>query len=286
MAILTVPFLVGSAAAVLIGGSLVGCEDEAQAPPPIRAGETQAWYGRANTWASAGLAALQADVAACADAGVSGYIIELGGWGGTATFGSEAAKAATETAYRQLLGWCRSRGLWLFVTIGNDNTGFSRYGDPGIPLAAQADWIEWAIDLIRSHGAQNVVVQPCAETKTAAGYQLEARCAERLDGFTLVCNGNEGRPVQTEPWAAFRAWHPLLGTDDYPSDALIVSDSGDLIRLLSRDGSMDGPGDPDKLRAWVRMVKAKGSPVAGYYAFRNAQHDAPAIQALGEGLRP
>lgn len=286
ISIRNLPFLRGIAWLLLIGGFVTCCEDESKDPPPICEGETQAWYGRANTWASAGLDALQDDIDACADAGVSGYIIELGGWGATTVFGNDAAKAATETAYAKLVGWCRSRGLWLFVTIGNDNAGFGGYGDSGIPLSAQSDWIEWAINLVRSHGAQNVIVQPCAETKTAAGFQLEARCAERLDGFTLVCNGNGGRPAQTAPWASFRAWHPLVGTDDYPPDALIISDSGGLTRLLARNGSLDGPGDPDKLRDWVRIIKANGSLVAGYYAFRNAQHDAPAIQAMGEGLLP
>ena len=282
---LDVPFLIRGVVFSSICSFVAGCDDEANSPPPIHAGETQAWYGRANAWASAGLDALRTDVDACADAGVTGYMIELGGWGASTVFENDAAKAATEEAYGKLVGWCRSRGLWLFVTVGNDNAGFGGYGDRGIPLSKQTDTLEWAIDLVRSNGAQNVIVQPCAETKTATGFWLEERCAEQLDSFTLVCNGTGGRPAQTTPWASFRAWHPLLG-EDSPPDALIISDSGDLIRLLSRDGSLDGPGDPDKLRAWVRRVKAKGSPVAGYYAFRNAQHDAPAIQALGEGLQP
>lgn len=253
--------------------------------PAIRAGETQVWYGRANTWATSGPDVLRADVEACAAAGITGYMIELCGWNDFNPVPDDVAMALMDDVYHQLVGWCRSLGLWLFVSVANDNAGLNRYGDRGIPLSAQTAKIERCIEMIREHGSGNVIVQPCAETRTAAGLQLEARCAERLGGFTLVCNGNFGRPAHVEPWASFRAWHPLV-FGDYPSDALVISDTGNMIRMLSANGSVDGPGDPAKLRAWVREVQASGAPVAGYYVLRYAQHDAPAIQALGEGLQP
>ena len=276
--------------ACALGGSIAGCGGGdadgwgTESAPAVRQGKTQVWYGRANAWAAGGLDALRADVEACAAAGVSGYMIELLGWGAVTTTDDEALKETTADAYANLVSWCRSLGLWLFVSVGNDNAGFGGYGDRGVPLSTQTELLDWAIDLVRSHGAANVIVQPCAETKTATGAWLEARCAERLAGFTLVNNGNGGRPAQAASWAEFRVWHPLLGSDN-PPDALIVSDSGDLIRILASDHSLDGPGDPERLRAWVHLVKANGCPVAGYYAFLHAQHDAPAIQALGEALR-
>ena len=270
----------------LICGLVPGCDDgdSDPSPPPIREGETQVWYGRVNTWAAAGLDVLRADVAACADSGVTGYMIELETWGDSTMGTDKEVPAATAEAYRNLVGWCRKEGLWLFVSVGNDNAGSGGYGDRGVPLSKVTERLEKLVELIRSRGSRNVIVQPCAETRTAAGMWIENLCVERLAGFPLAYNGNSGRPGNVPSWASFRAYHPLLG-QVFPPDALIISDSGDLIRALSTDGSLGGPGDPDKLRAWVGMVKAAGAPVAGYYAFQHAGHDAPAIQALGQGLR-
>jgi hypothetical protein len=272
------------ALAAIAGCATVDTLLPTRSPPAIQAGQTQCWYGRVNEWASDSRV-LRADISLCASEGVSGYMIELASFGaGRAVWNDPAAMARVEAAYAAAVAQCRARGLWLFVSIVNDNMGSRKYGDPGIPLSAVMDQARQLCAMVKRHGPSNVAVQPVAETQTSAGKQFEAHCLKELSGFTLVYNG-ASRPGGVPSGYRCRAWHPFKTSDVVPRDALAVSDTGSIIIALSSNGTLDGPGDPAAIEAWTRRIRAAGCPVAGYYAFLRKAHDPDAIRALGRASR-
>lgn len=249
--------------------------------PQKIAGKFQVWYGRVNTWASSGKKAVEKDVAACAKAGVAGYMIEMAGWARPDAWTEEWLKQI-EKAYLHLLRECRRRGLWLFVSVVNDNMGSGKYGDKKIPLSAVVAQARRLAEIVKEGGRDNVIVQPVAETQTSAGRQFESWCVAFLGGFPLVYNGGS-RPAGIPGGFQFRAWHPFKTSDGIPSDALAVSDTGSIIMQLG--AGLDGPARPDTLEAWARRCRGMGCPVAGYYAFQFAGHDANGIKALGRASK-
>lgn len=250
-----------------------------KAPPRI-GGKFQTWYGRVNTWA-ASEKSLDKDVQAMAKAGVTGYAIELMGWARSDAW-TDKWLDQTGARYRYLLSLCRRHGLWLFVSIVNDNMGSRKYGDPGVPLSAVMPQARRLAQTVKDGGKDNVIVQPVAETTTAAGRQFEAWCVSQFAGWPLVYNGGS-RPGGIPAGYSFRAWHPFKIADKVPSDAIVVSDTGMIIAQLGV--GLDGPAKPDTLEAWARKVRASGCPVCCYYAFKFSGHDAPAIKALGRAAK-
>ncbi len=250
-------------------------------PLQIVQGKTQAWYGRVNAWAQDSKA-LKKDVEACANAGVTGYMIEMMGWARYDAWTPKWLKE-TEEAYELLVKLCRRHGLWLFVSIVNDNMGSRKYGDPGIKLSSVYDKALDLARIVRDNGRDNVIVQPVAETTTDAGRKFEQDCVGILGGkFPLVYNGGS-RPGGIPGGWQFRAWHPFKVKDKVPADALAISDTGSIIMQLGV--GLDGPAHPFALEDWARRIRAQGCPVAGYYAFKRAGHDAAAIKALGRAIK-
>ena len=239
----------------------------------------QTWYGRVNTWQSAGWSLLKKDIVRCAKEGVTGYIVEMAGWA-RADAWSKAWLDAVDRDYKQALKLCRKKGLWLFVSIVNDNMGLGKYGDKGKPLSALTGEAHVLCDIIKRHGHKNVIVQPVAETRTQAGRNFEQHCVRELgEKFQLVYNDGS-RPSGVPSGFKFRAWHQFNVTDPVPADALSISDTGQIITQLGE--GLNGPGKPQMLKSWAKAIKNMGCPVAGYYAFKYAGHDKPAIKALGK----
>ena len=250
-------------------------------PPEIKQGGFQVWYGLVNAWAMVPKT-MDKVVDECAEAGVSGIHIELAGWSRSDMW-SDKWIADTSQAYRRLLARCRRRGLWLFVGVANDNMGSRKYGDPGIRMTDVYHQVLKLVHLVRDEGPDNVIVQPVGETQTPAGVKLEQDCILLLPEFPLVYNGGVGRPGNIPAGFKYRAWHPLKVTDEVPSDAIAVSDTGSIILQLGV--GLTGPAHPDTLEAWARHIRACGCPVACYYAFLHDQLDKPAIQALGRSKK-
>jgi len=247
-------------------------------PRPVLAGATQVWYGRVNWWAVAGKKALQKDLIECAASGVSGYMIEMAGWAGTSAIGREAE---IKSRYTFLVEQCRVLGLWLFVSVVNDNSGSGKYGDTGPHLEDSNGTSRALIQCIMDNGPLNVIVQPVAETYSAGGRSIEAYAVRVLGAHDFKLVSNEGsRPEIKAEWAHYRAWHPFNVTDRIPRDALAVSDTGKIIQQLG--SGLSGPGNPMALLDWVSRIRRIGCPVAGYYAFLRKDHDKAAIRALGD----
>lgn len=276
------------------GGGDSGGGDIPTNPGPIDLSIKQVWYGRVNTWASASQQLLDQEVAAMVAAGVKGYIIEMGGWASYDVW-TPAWLATTKARYSYLLNLCRTNNLTLFAAIVNDNMGSGKYGDLG--TLTLDDVISQARDLcqyIKSCGSESVIIQPVSESYTSAGHNFEDYCTAQLTGFTLVYNGTangdkntRGRPNTIPAGFNYRAWHPFYVTDSCPADALVISDTGNIIKQLgniTNQTILYGAGKPAAIQAWVRARHAQGVKVVGYYAFSYDQLDLGAINALGAAM--
>ena len=258
--------------------------------PPIRQGSPQLWYGRVNHWAD-DPRLFREEIRLMVQNGITGYIIEMAGWKAEDSPGGRAAADSswsrkwirrTGRAYRRLLGECRRQGIWLFVSVVNDNMGLHKYGDEGPRLQAVYPQALQLVEIIRREGPEGVVVQPVAETQTEAGASLESHCVSALKDFLLVYNGQGGSPRTVPPGFHFRAVHPAQLATPVPPDAFVVSDHGLLIRELTADGSLDAPGHPQKLPQWILRHWETGVPVIGYYAFRQRELDAATLTVIGQ----
>ncbi len=159
--------------------------------------------------------------------------------------------------------------------------GKGKYGDTGPALEAVYNYALQLVEIIRQSGTENIIIQPVAETSTEAGRRLEEHCAEVLKEFTLVYNGSGGYPKHCPEGFDFRAVHPSHITSTVPTDALVISDHGLIIRELSQDGGLESKGDPEKVKLWADKLSRQGVPVVGYYAFKTEEFDPATIRALG-----
>lgn len=249
---------------------------------PIKVFHTQVWYGRVNRW-DKDMKLLSKELDLMEDSGVSGYLIEMPGCCGDKW--TENWLKSVEKNYKTLLNGCRSRNLWLHVSISNDNMGSKKYGDSGKhTIASEMTWFKRLCKIVKENGPKNVVVQPVAETQTNGGKQFEDYCKTELKGFLTCYNGNSGHPSSTNGMTYFATHPSSIGTKN-PQGALVVSDHGLIIRELNYGNSLDTHGDPAKISVWVKNCKAIGSPVVGFYAFRTEDLDKDAIRALGKAVR-
>ena len=272
--------LVALALAVFAGCSSIGISGD-RAAPTIALGKTQAWYGRVNCWAE-DLKVLESDVVACREAGVSGYMIELLSWGRYSASLDKQAK--TEKAYKKLVKLCRANGIWLFVSIANDNAGQGKYGDTGPKLEGQKALLDFGLKLVMSCGSKNVIVQPVAETQTSFGksWNSAAGTALRKAGFKTVNNSDGGHPRSKPAWADWNCQHPCDRNTVVRGD-LCVSDCGTIIRQLM--GGYDTRGIPEYVRNWAARQKGN-APVVGFYAFKYpGPTDKATIKAMGDGVK-
>lgn len=237
-------------------------------------------YGRVNTWAQ-GEKNLEKDISVMRDEGVDGYMIEMAGWARSDMWTPNWLKQ-TDEQYKFVLDLCRKNGKWLFVSIVNDNMGTGKYGDPGIKLSQVMPQAQQLCQIVEKYGKDNVIVQPVAETQTAAGAQFEQYCLQKLGGFVMVYNAGS-RPGKIPVGFQYRAWHPFKIADNPPRDCFVISDTGPIILQLGY--GYDGSAKPDTLESWARRMRQLGVPVVGYYAFKFNGHDAAAIKALGKSKK-
>ena len=261
---------------------------QAQAQPEIKEGQTQTWYGRVNHWAE-DYDLLVKELDYMAECGVSGYMIEMSGWGKSLERWNPTWVRQTRKAYRKLLRACRKRHLWLFVSIINDNMGRKKYGDVGPPLKDVVPYAHKLVGIVKRYGPKGVVVQPSAETQTDAGREFEKYCADHLKGFILVYNPDNwpfDSPNELPEGFSFRSVHPGSISKEVPPTAFAISDHGLIIRALNTGHDLCAPADPVQVAKWAGYMRELGVPVIGYYAFQYNEFDGPAIATLGEwGIR-
>ena len=244
---------------------------------PIRQGDPQAFYGRVNWWAEDWNVLLQ-DLDVCQECNV-GYHIEMAAWAGTGVWNDPAKLEGVISTYKRLVAECRKRGLWLFVSVVNDNMHLSKYGNVGVKLSSVRAQANQLVAAIKECGSENVIVQPVGETQTDDGRAFEIYCAAELAGFILVSNGEGGSPSKKATWASFRAYHPSSVSVTVASDAFAVSDHGTIIKQLNQGGGLNTPGNPSAIKAWFAKHAAAGCPAIVLYHFQQQGHDADAIRA-------
>ena len=249
---------------------------------PKRIDGFQTWYGRVNAWPKSRSITIK-DLNAIKKYGVSGYMIEMSGWSKFKNpQWTEKWLDEVQTEYEWLLKQCRARGLWLFVSIVNDNMGCGKYGDTGPKLEKVYGRAQQLVKIVKSAGSDNVIVQAVAETQTQAGKNFEQYCIQQLGGkFPLVYNGSGGFPSGILGGFDYRAMHPSAVSKKVPSDGLAISDHGLIIRELA-NGGLESKGNPDVVRKWKNNVKGWGCRVCGYYAFKYEKFDEGTIKALGK----
>lgn len=257
---------------------------------PIIVGKTQTWYGRVNYWWK-NESLWQKEMDALVKYGGSGYMIELAGW--RSSVGQEEKWWTDKWVKNQLSLYskihddAKERGLWLFVSIVNDNMGSGKYGDKKqYNIGNTYDKCVKLLEGVIKDGNANVVVQPVAETQTAAGKKFEAYAKQQLmaKGFLTCYNGNGGHPSSSNG-CNFYAVHPSKISASNPGNALVISDHGLIIRELNKGGALVAHGEPSKIKKFVETNKKKGCPVVGYYAFQVQDYDEGTIKALGEAVK-
>ena len=250
---------------------------------PITNGKTQVWYGRVNRW-SKKRSTWQKEMDALVKYGGSGYMIELATWNSEVegAWWSDTWVKNQIKIYKQILSDARARGLWLFVSVVNDNMGSGKYGDTKqYTVGSCYNQIVKLLNGVIEAGKDNVIVQPVAETQTSGGKKFEDYAKKLLasKGFLTCNNGSGGHPTSTNGMN-FYAVHPSKISASNPANSFVISDHGLIIRELNQGGQLVAHGDPGKIATWVRNNRAKGCPVVGYYAFKVDDYDGEAIKAL------
>lgn len=254
---------------------------------PIQVGRPQTWYGRVNTWHYR-RSLWQKEMDALVKYGGAGYMIELASWQSNSDikwWSDEWVRKILEL-YGQIHSDAKARGLWLFVSLVNDNMGSGKYGDKKQYTVEKCySQLVKVLDGVILDGKDNVVVQPVAETQTAGGKKFEAYAKDRLNrkGFLTCNNGNGGHPTSTNGMTYY-AVHPSKASVNNPSNAFVISDHGQLIRELN-GGPLVGHGNVQKVTQWVQLNKRRGCPVIGYYAFKVEDYDEATIKALGSSVK-
>lgn len=253
-------------------------------PEKLQPGKTCKFYGRVNTWASSSKKNLRKDLVECYNEGIHGYHIELASWGGGPGYWSnDKNKKNIRDRYKWLVNQCRALGLYLFVSIVNDNMGKGKYGDTGPKLEQVYDQAVDLANFVKQQGKKNILIQPVAETQTKAGRNFESYCLVSLNGFELVNNGNGGRPVVTNGMK-YRAWHPAsvaaISQVKCGDNCIVSSDHGLCIREISY--GLDGKAKPEMMKPFYQACRNVNVLCCCFYAFLYDGHDEEGIKALGK----
>ena len=261
-----------------------------KAPKAIVPGKTQFWYGRVNSWSCKSKSLLRRDLDLCCKYGVSGYTIELVGWtdleSNPSTYRTKEYFSRVERTYKYLVKACRARGLWLFVSVVNDNAGRSGKNPYNPRLEKQQENVQFAFDLVKKCGAKNVIVQPVAEIQTDYGKTIDKTWMAEFNrlGFETVYNG-EGRPTKNEHGSKWFAVHPASERAAVPTGSIVVSDHSLLLRKLCKGGDINGMGNATALKSWKSFYRdTYHVPVVCFYHYNydgSKGSDKESIKAMG-----
>lgn len=254
---------------------------------PVAYSKKQVWYGRVNDWKN--IKQTESDIICCAANNVTGYMIEMAGdlpdSSGAKSCWTAAWLKDIEKKYASLVKMTRAAGMWLFVSVVNDNMGKGKYGDKAPKLEKVMKMAKQLVDIIVKYGHDGIIIQPVAETQTKSGKEFEAYCKKVLKKFHMVYNGNVGFPKSMGGFK-YRAVHPKNTKLVCPKDALVISDHGLIIVELAKDGKYDGTAKKEKVVEWADTVfKKSGCRVMGYYAFQRSKGDSSTIKILGEVIK-
>ena len=279
-------------------------------PAPKISSKTQYWYGRVNYWTESN-DILKSEVECMSSVGVTGYIIEMAGWGRYAK-NSDIRKSASSSAYKNVIkeiknkytylhSLCKTHGIWLFCSVVNDNAVHpgGKHGVKQIdPKHYYNDIATDLLNIVLKDGPENVIVQPVAElypnrVKNHPGPAWHKKAISKLKnkGFR-VCNNScknddYGRPTSLSD-CHYLAWHPNF-TDSFPSlkvdksKIFIVSDTGPIISQLNNwtnADKVDANCNPTTVKSWRSRCIKKKFAVCGYYDYKRKKINKTAILAM------
>lgn len=256
-----------------IAGFLCACDgdhssgiDDNHPRAVLAEGETLLLGGWVNDWCWVSESQLRDQIDAMADAGWDGYLIEMGGSARWRGHTEEEARKVIAERYPELVDMLAARNMKLLNSVQNDNAGKGKYGDKSPPLSGQTSFSHWLVGLIAAVGRPDVVlVQPVAETESAAGFALERYCAAVLTNFTLVNNAGS-RPTSKPAWAHYNADHPW-SIEKTEREDVVISDTSTFIRELDANGNMTGATDPARVMAAYNRCRELGVKAFGLYIF-------------------
>lgn len=225
-------------------------------------------YGAVNYWHTLN-ASDQADLVA--EYGVNVYHIEFFGWAD-----SRINLDNVKSKYKDLLSECRKRKVVLFVSIFNDNSHLSKYGNT--PWVPSISYLESALDFIIQQGGEGVIVQAVAETQTSVGSQFESIAKNKLASAGIRSCYNKGsRPSAPPAGWTFAAYHPNTTSAKIPAGAVDVTDTGNILNQLGGYSKFDANAvttyGNTVLKTWKRPLIL--------YGFLHTSLDAEAVKALG-----
>ena len=266
--------------------------------PTIGSG-TQWWYGRVNYWAQ-DKNLLTKEVKLMRSVGVTGYIIEMAGWGGNDMRQKPTSAqykkfiSTCQDMYKHLHKLCKQYGIWLFVGIVNDNALSNKHGNKAVdPKHYYNNVASDLLKIVLADGKDNVVVQPISElssdrVKNHPGVAWQKKAINKLKqaGFKTCNNDGYGRP-SVYAGCNYKAWHPnkishLPNGNTKKTNTFIISDTGGIISELNGGANCDKTDancKPSKVKEWRQ--KCKGYAVCGYYDFRRKSYNEAAIKAMG-----
>ncbi len=270
-----------------------------RASAPAIGKKTQYWYGRVNFWADTG-ALQKKEIEYMKKVGLTGYIIEMAGWGNTSMRKPKSSTeykkwvSRLETYYKHIHGLCKTNGMWLFVGIVNDNALSSKHGNKAVdPTHYYKDVATDLLNIVLKDGPENVIVQPVSELYLArvknhpgVAWQKNAIAKLKAKKFKTCNNDGYGRPG-SKGNCDFLAWHPnkishLPDTKKYnKASTFIISDTGGIISELNGGtdcDKQDANCKPSKIKEWRK--KCNGFAVCGYYDFKRKSYNEAAIKAM------
>lgn len=187
---------------------------------------------------------------------------------------------ALREPYRKLVNECRKRKIVLFVSLVNDNKGSGKYGDDKKDLSYYKSQIRKGREIVLAEGPEGVVLQAVAETKTQEGKDFEAETITMAHqkGFK-TCWNNHSRPKESNGCTYF-AYHPASTADVGPIGCIVVTDHGQILKELSKDGkNVYGPYDPVKVSNYAHKVHQAGKGFI-HYGFGDKTSDIDTIVSL------
>ena len=194
--------------------------DEVSFPVPPSLGEryTQYFYGRVNFWATMSKPGsrtkeqvlnvvkkrLLNDICACKKYGVTGYIIEMGGWrtcsevirnkNNTTKYtkkvkvGKKYVKKTLPTGrekyveymsnlkqtYQYLHQLCIQNGMWLMVCLVNINALENKLGNKAISSTLLFEYGRDLMNIVKDDGPKNILIQPISEYRYCYDADVDA----------------------------------------------------------------------------------------------------------------
>ncbi|MFA6227401.1 MAG: peptidoglycan-binding domain-containing protein [Candidatus Paceibacterota bacterium] len=175
----------------------------------------------------------------------------------------------------------RKKNIVTFVNLVNGKLGDGEGDYICKPLFTDQLFTDNLDYIIQNIGTSTVILQPTSEWVSG--------CQDKRDRFINIFKakwtgmksyyvGNHS-PAPDSTW--FKEYHPGSFTDYGDSGELVVTDGGNVLNAIGKDGNGEGFADTAKLQAYACHVLLGGTRGFVYYGYGHTDIDSNAITALG-----